>query len=298
MQERLHRILDNDQMNQEERLAEIVDQCVERLASGETVMACITDYPEHQAELEPLLKVVAATMYAASARPNPHAKIHGLRRLNEALSVRKSRGSGFFGWVLDGIPSITRPLVAALAVALGLYGIVLGADRAAAHSVPGEPLYWIKKSTENLSLMVPKSDSSKAHQHAHLAKLRSNETFRLVRMGRILEAEKHAVTIRIHLGQSAQLIGITMSTNPIEMPVRRIKEIPDSEISRLKSLLARDWEYANNVLNTQLHLMPLDQQEVFKHLMRRQELGYRMFIAMLDRTSVPAGPPFWVIQPH
>ena len=285
-------------MNQEERLAEIVDQCVERMASGETVMACIADYPEHQKELESFLKVVATTMYAASARPNPEAKIHGLRRLNEALSVRKSRGSGLFGWVLRGVPSITRPLVAGLTVALVLYGIVLGADRAAADSVPGEPLYWIKMSTENLSLMVPKSDSSKAHQHAHLAKLRSTETLRLVRMGRLPEAEKHAVMIRIHLGQSAQLIGITMSMNPIEMPVRRIKRTPDSEISRLKDLLARDWEYANNVLDTQLHLMPGEQKEVIRYLMRRQELGYRMFIAMLDRTSVPAGPPFWVIQPH
>ena len=285
-------------MNQEERLAEIVDQCVERMASGETVMACIADYPEHQAELGSLLKVVAATMYAASARPNPEAKIHGLRRLNEVLSVRKSRGSGLFGWVLGGVPSIARPLIAGLTVALVLYGTVLGADRAAADSVPGEPLYWIKKSTENLSLMVPKSDSSKAHQHAHLAKLRSTETLRLVRMGRLPEAEKHAVMIRTHLGQSAQLIGITMSMNPIEMPVRRIKQTPDVEISRLKDLLERDWKSANNALNTQLHLMPTEQKEVIKYLMRRQELGYKMFIAMLDRTSVPTGSPFWVIQPH
>ena len=39
----------------EKRLADILNRCLEEIAAGETIGACLARYPEHAAELGPLL---------------------------------------------------------------------------------------------------------------------------------------------------------------------------------------------------------------------------------------------------
>ena len=60
---------------------------------------------------------------------------------------------------------------------------------------------------------------------------------RLVRMGDIPAAQKHSVTISLHLSRSAELVGVTMSTNPIEMPARTGATAADNDVAQLKLLL-------------------------------------------------------------
>ena len=274
-----------------ERVDDILDQCIERMASGESVSSCLASYPEHREELEPLLRVASATMRAVATHPSPGAKARGLMRLNDASAERAHRKRSLFGWLPAWPTLAAKPLVAATVVALVVSGLAFGADRAAANSVPGEPLYWIKMGRENLSLMMPKSDAARAHEHARLAKVRSDEMGRLVQMGNLPEAQKHSVTISIHLDQSAQLVGITMSTNPIEMPARVSGTAPDNDVERLKLLLASDWQYTESMLDSQMEQLPPTQQAILRDVMRRQELRYRMIIAMLDSASAPCVAP-------
>ena len=47
-------------------------------------------------------------------------------------------------------PRFTKVALASLTVLILIPGLFLGADKASASSVPGEPVYWIKKSKENI----------------------------------------------------------------------------------------------------------------------------------------------------
>ena len=211
---------------QDEHLDYILDRCIERIAAGESVSSCLASYPDDRDELEPLLRVAAVTMRAVSAvETNRVAKARGLRMLNDAVAERTARKRSLFGWLSALRPPasgklVAKPLLAGVAVLVVASGLAFGADRAAADSVPGDPLYWVKTSRESLSLMMPKSDAARAQEHARLAKVRSDEMGRLVRMGDIPAAQRHSVTISLHLSRSAELVGVTMSTNPIEMPAR------------------------------------------------------------------------------
>lgn len=288
---------------QDEHLDYVLDRCIERIASGESVSSCLASYPDDRDELEPLLRVAAVTMQAVSAvQPNQVAKARGLRMLNDAVAERGAKRRSFFGWLAAWQPPaartlVAKPLLAGVAVLLVASGLAFGTDRAAADSVPGDALYWVKKSRENLSLMMPKSDSAKAQEHAHLAKVRSDEMGQLVRMGDIPAAQKHSVTISIHLSRSAELVGVTMSTNPIEMPARMGAIAQDNDIAQLKLLLARDWQYSKSVLEQQISQLPPDQQSALRDTLRRQDLNYRMIITMLDLTGAPGWPPFWITEP-
>ena len=288
---------------QDEHLDYILDRCIERIASGESVSSCLASYPDDREELEPLLRVAAITIKAVSAaEPNQVARARGLRMLNDAVAKRTARRRSFFGWLAALQPPaartlVAKPLLAGVAVLLVASGLAFGTDRAAASSVPGEPLYWLKTSRENLSLMMPKSDAAKAQEHARLAKVRSDEMGRLVRMGDIPAAQEHSVTISIHLSRSAELVGVTMSTNPIEMPSRMGAIAQDNDIEQLKLLLARDWQYTKSVMEQQISQLPLDQQSALRDTMRRQDLNHRMIIAMLDIAGAPSWPPFWITEP-
>ncbi len=287
----------------DEHLAYILDRCIERIASGESVSSCLASYPDDREELEPLLRVASATVKAVSAvEPSQVAKARGLRMLNDAVAERGAKRRSFFGWLAAWRPPaartlVAKPLLAGVAVLLVASGLAFGADRAAADSVPGDALYWVKTSRENLSLMMPKSDSAKAQEHARLAKVRSDEVGQLFRMGDIPGAQRHSVTISIHLSRSAELVGVTMSTNPIEMPARMGPTAHDSEIAQLKLLLARDWQYTKSVLEQQISQLPPDQQSALRDTLRRQDLNYRMIITMLDLTGAPGWPPFWITEP-
>ncbi len=288
---------------QDEHLDYILDRCIERIAAGESVSSCLASYPDDRDELEPLLRVAAVTMRAVSAvETNRVAKARGLRMLNDAVAERTAGKRSLFGWLSALRPPasgrlVAKPLLAGVAVLVVASGLAFGADRAAADSVPGDPLYWVKTSRESLSLMMPKSDAARAQEHARLAKVRSDEMGRLVRMGDIPAAQRHSVTISLHLSRSAELVGVTMSTNPIEMPARMGPSARDNDIAQLKLLLAHDWQYTKSLLEQQISRLPLEQQSALRDMMLRQDLNYRFLIWMLDTAGAPGWSPFWITQP-
>ena len=73
---------------------DILNDCLDRMAAGETPGRCVGRYPEHADELEPLLATASATHRLASATvPRPEARAAGLARLNRAIAER-GMGSG------------------------------------------------------------------------------------------------------------------------------------------------------------------------------------------------------------
>ena len=66
----------------------ILDACIERLNHGETIEACLKDYPEFATSLEPLLSTVSRTKDALGFNPSMDAKRIARQRFYNALEKR------------------------------------------------------------------------------------------------------------------------------------------------------------------------------------------------------------------
>ena len=277
-------------------LDDILNDCIDRLAAGETVDDCIAAHPEHATELAPLLDVAATTLKAArSTTHSAEAKTRGLRRLNAAISERPRRRAAPFGWFGWRSP-MARPLVVGATVVLLATGLAMGADAAASDSVPGDVLYWVKSSRENISLMMPRSDMSKAQEHVRLADKRSREIERLMDRGKFVEAERHSSRLRSHLNQSAQLVGLTMSTNPIGMPTRTIRPVFRHDRDQLAARLQQNRIVFRAIMSAHLPTVPPSERRMILQMMREQELVYRILITVLESDGAAVWSPFYRIE--
>ena len=278
-------------------LDQILDDCLERLATGATVEDCVARYPEDRDELAPLLQVAAATTETASSLSyRPEAKARGLNRLTTAAARRGAPRTRRFAWLR--FPTLVpRPVASGLAVAVVATGAVVGTGMASSNSVPGDPLYPVKTIREEISLMMPKSDMSLAQEHVHLASVRGQEMLKLTDRGKFDEAEVLMDRMTRHLNDSAGMVGIMISTNPMEMPHRPMDPFHRQGAVELVALLQRDGDILKVFFQSHLPLMPPEDQPRIQHLMHRSELNYRVMITALQG----GGPPrwsFWMTEPQ
>lgn len=129
-----------------DRLSEIFDVCVTRMAAGATVEQCLRDYPGDTDGLRPLLETVtlmrralppAQEVIAAQGRGRA-AMMAAVRTLPVA---RRRRAS--VGWL--------RTLASAAALILVLLG---AATYAAESALPGDPLYPVKLVSEAVRMSI------------------------------------------------------------------------------------------------------------------------------------------------
>lgn len=285
-------------MASHDRMDDIVNDCVERMAGGEGLEACLAIYPDDRDQLAPLLEVAATTMETASAMsPGTTARQRGLQRLNEAVAQRGARKTGLrFPRFIWRSP-VSRPVAAGALVLLVATGMALGADVAASDTVPGDSLYWVKTSKEKMLMMLPKSDMSKAKDHADLALERGNEIGRLMDRGKYVEAERHWKQVNRNLSQSAQLVGVRMSTNTIEMPSRGMSTASRADLDALTARLEQTWAASHAVLSVHLISASEEERVMILSLMQRNKLLYRMLIAHLGSGDSPSWPPFYRTEP-
>ena len=88
-----------------ESLDNILDGCIDRLNRGESLEACLGDYPEHREELKPLLSAMLETKAAYSFTPSGTTKRAAKQRFTAALVKSRERpgkrepsSSWVFGW--------------------------------------------------------------------------------------------------------------------------------------------------------------------------------------------------------
>lgn len=74
-----------------ENFNQILDECIDRINGGQSLEACLTDYPEYREKLEPLLRAVLQTGVAYSFTPSARAKQEARRRFNAALEKLERR---------------------------------------------------------------------------------------------------------------------------------------------------------------------------------------------------------------
>ena len=111
----------------------ILDQCLERLVTGETIEQCLLSYPEQALELEPLLRTAQAAREASAILPRADFKARARYEFQAALhdavgNKKQPRFSLRRGWV----PALL--IVGILLVSGG------GTALAASNSMPDSPL--------------------------------------------------------------------------------------------------------------------------------------------------------------
>ena len=160
----------------------ILQHCLERLERGGSVHACLRDFPEHAEALAPLL--VAADALRWCPLPPLSDTVHTAVRAqalaafaHQAASKPPQRSA----WRGVGL----RPKLLALACAVVLVVSGLGISVAAAQaSLPGSPLYGLKRESEQVRLKLARSPDAQSALYLDFATRRLDEALAMVDAGR------------------------------------------------------------------------------------------------------------------
>jgi hypothetical protein len=135
---------------------EILDQCIRLIQTGEATIAdCLQAYPEHAAYLEPLFLTALEVQSGLSPKSPDKRYISTtrIRILNQLQALQKGSQE------VDGKPPririrLPRPVLALLSLALALIILSssIGVASVSANVLPGDILYPVKRSIEELQL--------------------------------------------------------------------------------------------------------------------------------------------------
>ena len=161
----------------------ILNECLDRLISGETIESCLARHPEYAAELEPLLKTALEARTAASVKPRPEFRQQAGIEFQKAISKMPSKQFKIaFRWQLRwAIP---------VAVLLVLFSGGAGTVMAATNSLPDSPLYGIKLATEQVQLAFTPSAQGKAELYAKFVNNRVEEIDKMAERGKSDQVER------------------------------------------------------------------------------------------------------------
>jgi hypothetical protein len=145
---------------------------MEHLLNGqETIEQCLQRYPAHAKELEPLLQTVVLMHQVADVKPS--AEFRARARYQMQLKMAQT-----------AVPKRVARTVPrwAIAVCTAMFVFVLGGSAvlAAQNVMPGNPLYAVKLTTENLQVRLAGSEEKKTELYVTMANRRITELTWLV----------------------------------------------------------------------------------------------------------------------
>jgi hypothetical protein len=280
---------------------DILNECLERVAAGEDITACIERYPEQAEELASLLRIAKVTMKVASeVSQTDDVKARILARVQQRIAqadagvrplARERKGIQRFVPSFAANP-VFRPVMIGFAAVFVLLVAAGGSTLASADSVTGEPLYWLKKTSETVALQIPRSDEGRAKAQAHLAVVRGQEVQVLLSRGRLFDAERAGLRIRYHLNVSADHIGILLSSDPVKMTPRPAQLMSVPTAVGLRQVLERDESTVKKYLTSLLDEAPSTHQFRIRRIIYHTDYGYRVLIQAIDeRNSFAVGQP-------
>ncbi len=157
-------------------------ECLDALAQGQSIEQILARYPANAAQLRPLL-TTAQALPALRMQPSEAAKMRSRQKfLAQADTLRRTparRTAGFFPRLIIGFAAATI-----VAVVLGT-----GAVAASSSALPGDPLYGVKRTVENIQLGTTASASARAALQQEFDQRRRDEANELLTVGRESEVE-------------------------------------------------------------------------------------------------------------
>ncbi|RMF28163.1 MAG: hypothetical protein D6759_16395, partial [Chloroflexi bacterium] len=153
----------------------LLEECLLQLRAGASVEECLARYPEQAEALRPYLTLMAEIRALPRPQARPEAVRAGRERMLAALAAKKQAAPPptlleRIGQFLGGL----RPMAPAwrAAVAMLLVVVVIGGSLSvvlASESLPGDPLYPVKRASEEVQLFLAFSPATRAQLLAHFA---------------------------------------------------------------------------------------------------------------------------------
>jgi hypothetical protein len=171
-------------MRNDEHFKAILIECLEALQAGTTIEQLLARYPSDAARLEPALRVAANLSTLGGVGPSPAAQSRARTAfLAKAAAMRPASPlAARVGWLL-------RPLVAFVTVVVLLAIVGGGVLGTSAGSLPGDPLYGIKRSLESFELSLARDPVRRANLEESYAQRRVQEA-------KAVQSSKRAATVQ------------------------------------------------------------------------------------------------------
>ena len=157
-------------------------ECLDALAQGESIERILARYPQEAAQLRPLLQT-AAGLPALRMEPSEAVKMRSRQKFMAQADLLRRPSKRQSLWFL--------PRFATGFVAAGLVAIVLstGAVAASGSALPGDPLYGVKRTVENVRLSTSGSPVVRDELQREFEQRRRDEANELLDAGREGEVE-------------------------------------------------------------------------------------------------------------
>lgn len=151
----------NQQMDRS--IADILEECRQRLALGESIESCLAAYPSYADELRGLLPLVAR-MQRLPCDPDPAYMAGARRRFRAAVNVARASRDRERAQATSPLNWLRRVIVP-IAVVLVMLFSGLGLVQASADALPDSPLYPVQGVSETFGeLLAPTSQARAAFQ--------------------------------------------------------------------------------------------------------------------------------------
>ncbi len=167
--------------NHNEKLNNVFDDCLERLLHGESVQACLRDYPDFASELEPLLRTAVAVQRTTNQiKPREEFRARARYEFRSAIAGASKPKSRPFWSCLPRWATV-------LSIILAVFVVGSGTVMAASGSMPDSPLYPVKLVTEQVMVSLPASSEKKAELYADYTDRRISEIIYMADKGKPLQ---------------------------------------------------------------------------------------------------------------
>ena len=164
-------------------LISALDDCLLAVEAGASLEAALARYPDLADELRPLLTAAAAARPAAPLRVPQQSEMASRTRFlarAHALQRERRRAAGFFSRFSLALRMGLAVLAVAAVSGLGAVGLV----SASAGSLPGDALYGVKRTAEQVQLAFSTSPAARAALEAEFAQRRLAEAALVSAQGR------------------------------------------------------------------------------------------------------------------
>jgi len=215
-------------------IEEALEDCISRVAAGEgSAEDCAASYPQHADELVSLVRLADEIR----SLPRPVPPDWGLAYIQEGVRrAAKARHGAARARVVPRLRRLVWRLAQIAAVVLVAVALSMGSVTVAAESLPGSPLYPIKRAVEQVQLRVTFDPQQRVALRLALAERRANEIVALA-----------------HRSQPVDEITLAVMLEETGIAIRQLQNLPPDAA---RTLLTR----AQNVLDYQqiclVHIRP------------------------------------------
>ena len=157
---------------------QVLDACLDQvLHKGGSPELCLQQYPEHAAELEPLLRLAVESKQQLDFRPSPQAKTRARTALQQA--IKNHEANRYSSTLLGYLGKLSTPLLAkhrwAISATAAMFILAFtgtGLVSVSNNSTPDQALYPVKRAVEQTQIFFTRGDQSRADLYAKFAERR------------------------------------------------------------------------------------------------------------------------------